>query len=189
MSFYGNNSSRSSHSHHPASYDHSGAGYSRTLIDEDMDEQMQYASARRERRSSHVASRTDASRSRYESSRRHNGSSHHSMSHASSRRSVDTGRSQYEANRYERADASTLHPDDSSSNVNRRFGRSHQSDTRDRPYSRFEQVISGYPSTQSSNAGSHSTSSRHRARSITHSHAYDAGPTYTYIPQTRSEMA
>jgi hypothetical protein len=183
-------SSRSSSRYYPVS---PSSGYPRSRFDDGLSDQMEYLLYRHGRGERNHGARnksvhggtyegrsTDASRSRQGSSRRTTYSSGYGSSYISSQDSMDRGRSRTRA----ATRASTVYPGDSISNTGRRPHRQHNDETRGRSVApvghRSQRVTEVYPSTLPS------TSCYQSSRSTRSSRAFDSGPTYSYVPPSRS---
>ena len=188
-------SSRSGSRYYPVS---SSSGYPRSRFDEDPSDQDSLSSRhgrnehshRIRNQSTHGRRSTDASRSR-----RTTHSSGHGSSYVSSRGSddsagVDRGGDHRDYSSTAGSSrsrvstrASTVYPRDSIFNTGRRPHRQRDAEIRGRsvaPVSR-QSVFEVYPQTPRS-----SSSSRQQSHS---SRTFDSGPTYRYVPTTRSGMA
>lgn len=184
----------------------SSSGYLGSRFDDETSEQMEYRSSRHGRRershrvrnqSSDGRRSTDASRARRGASRHSTHVSGYGSSYVSSRSRGNSARigdgAHYQD--YSRvADfsrsrapsrASTIYPDDSVSNTGRRPHHQRDAEVRGRsvaPAGHYShRIFEGYSPTLSP-----FTSSRQHSHS---SRNFDSGPTYRYVPPTRSEMS
>ena len=184
----------------------SSSGYSGSRFDDETSDQMEYCSSRHRRsershrvrnQSSDGGRSTDASRSRHGASRHSTHVSGYGSSYVSSRSRGNSARigegAHYQD--YSRvagfsrcrapSRASTIYPDDSVSNTGRRPHHQRDAEVRDRSVASAghcsHRIFEGYPPTlpRSTSSHQHSHSSR----------TFDSGPTYRYVPSTRSEMA
>ena len=184
----------------------SSSGYSGSRFDDETSDQMEYRSSRhgRSERSHRVRNQssdggrsTDASRSRHGASRHSTHVPGFGYSYVSSRSRGNSARIGEGAHYQDYSHvagfsrsraptrASTVYPDDSISNTGRRQNHQRDAEVRGRSVTPAghcsHRIFEGYPPTFPP-----STSSRQHSHS---SRTFDSGPTYRYIPPTRSEMA
>lgn len=189
----GYSSSRSSSRYYPVS---SGSGYLGSRFVDGPSDQMEYLPSRHRRgERSHRARNLsphggtyegrskDASRSRHVASRRTPNYSGYESSYISSQESIDRGRSSTRAS----TRSSTVYPNDSISNTGRRPHRQHDAEIRRHsvaPVShRSQRASEGIPPSFPS------SSTYQRSWSSRSSRTFDSGPTYSYVPSSRRDMA
>lgn len=199
----GYSSRRSSSRYYPVS---SGSGYPRSRSDNDSSDQMEYilSSHRRHERSQRAEDQhadglserqsADTSRSTHRASRRTTHSSGYGSSYISSRSNTDRTAHHQDYPRVVSSSrsrtptrASTVYPDDSISSAGFRTHLQRDAETRGRSAvlvdRRSHRTSEGYPPTIPS------FSSHQYSRSSRNSRTFESGPTYSYVPPSRSERA